>query len=83
MQPHRVYSEEREGEVIAWVHPAHSSFVKKVLDADQHSPDGRSNWVWVRLPNGDLILGVYPQGDTYEECEADAQFPRNVKANKP
>jgi hypothetical protein len=27
--------------------------------------DGRSDWRWIRLPNGDLILGVFPQGDTY------------------
>jgi len=27
--------------------------------------DGRSEWRWFRLPNGDLILGVFPQGDTY------------------
>jgi hypothetical protein len=27
--------------------------------------DGRSDFVWLRLPNGDLILGVWPQGDTY------------------
>lgn len=28
--------------------------------------DGRSGWTWIRLANGDLILGVYPLGETYE-----------------
>lgn len=28
--------------------------------------DGRSSWVWVRLADGTLVLGVMPQGDTYE-----------------
>jgi hypothetical protein len=29
-------------------------------------PDGRSQFQWFRLANGDLILGVFPQGDLYE-----------------
>lgn len=29
--------------------------------------DGRSDWKWVRLTDGSLILGVYPCGDTYIE----------------
>ena len=29
--------------------------------------DGRSEPVWVRLRDGTLILGVFPQGDTYLE----------------
>lgn len=31
--------------------------------------DGRSNWYWLRLPNGDLVLCTFPQGDTYESVE--------------
>lgn len=60
---------------IAWVHPASKKSVKLVLDATTDGHDGRSNWMWVRLPNGDLILGVYPQGATYETVEKDAQHP--------
>lgn len=25
-----------------------------------------SDWYWLRLPNGDLVLATYPTGDTYE-----------------
>ena len=31
--------------------------------------NGRSKWKWLRLPTGELILGVYPLGDTYEELQ--------------
>ncbi len=27
--------------------------------------DGRSDWRWVRLQNGDLMLAVFPCGETY------------------
>lgn len=37
--------------------------------------DGRSEWQWFRLANGDLILGVFPRGDTYIETEADPNRP--------
>jgi len=37
--------------------------------------DGRSEWQWFRLANGDLILGVFPCGDTYTETEADPNRP--------
>lgn len=33
--------------------------------------DGRSPFMWIRLPNGDLILGVFPYGDTYFATEND------------
>lgn len=36
-----------------------------VLNADPEDDNGRSQFQWFRLPNGDLILGVFPQGDTY------------------
>jgi len=29
----------------------------------------RSQWVWIRLPDGDLVLAVYPQGDAYFSTE--------------
>lgn len=75
MQPHHTYDDDDPSRVIASIHPASPDIVEKVLAADQTSDDGRSQWVWLRLPNGDLILGVYPQGDTYLECEEDAQYP--------
>lgn len=59
---------------IATIHPASAEAVSIVLDADEHDPDGRSNWVWVRLPNGDLLLGIFPQGETYFAVEVDAIY---------
>jgi hypothetical protein len=61
-----------EGRPVGWhVKPASAESVVTVLDADPQSPDGRSNWVWLRLPNGDLVLGLFPQGDTYFATELD------------
>lgn len=75
LKAHIVFDDEDRSKEIARIHPATKRVVKRVLDKSKHDPDGRSNWMWLRLPNGDLILGVYPQGDTYEECAHDAQFP--------
>lgn len=60
---------------LAWIQPASAESVRTVLTADENSGDGRSNWVWVRLRNGDLILGVFPQGDTYFATERDHSTP--------
>ncbi len=54
--------------------PASPELVALVLNASEDSDDGRSEWRWFRLPNGDLILGVYPQGDTYCETEGESCF---------
>jgi hypothetical protein len=54
--------------------PASQELVDHVLTAPTEGNDGRSEWLWIRLPNGDLILGVYPQGDTYMEVEGEASF---------
>lgn len=40
--------------------------VALVLAADRDSDDGRSQWVWLTFPNGDLALATFPQGSTYE-----------------
>lgn len=60
---------------LAYVHDASAESVRLVLDAGADTDDGRSGWKWVRLRNGDLILGVYPRGATYEAVELDAQYP--------
>lgn len=79
--PHIIYDttpppvDPAKGTELALIHPASDESVKRVLNAPVNSGDGRSNWVWVRLMNTDLILGVYPQGDTYFAVEEDAQFP--------
>ena len=35
--------------------------------------NGRSLFKWFRLQNGDLILGVFPRGDTYIEVSERAK----------
>lgn len=80
-QPHVVFIDDEAGndteQVCAFVHPASRESVDYVLaqPADSDSMDGRSEFLWVRLQDGTLILGVFPQGATYEQCEIDAQFP--------
>ena len=56
--------------VIARSVAASRELVDLVLSAPV-GDDGRSEWRWFRLPNGNLILGVYPRGDTYFDCEAE------------
>lgn len=74
LKAHHTYDGEDPSRIIASIHPASAASIALVAKASENSLDGRSQWVWVRLPNGDLILGVYPQGDTYLRCEEDAQW---------
>lgn len=55
-----------ESSEIAWVAPAKQADAEKLLASDI-SNDGRSDWKWLRLRDGTLILGVFPCGDTYME----------------
>ncbi|UTC28635.1 hypothetical protein MARCHEWKA_01220 [Brevundimonas phage vB_BpoS-Marchewka] len=55
--------------VVAWAVPADAAVARYVL-AQAVGDDGRSGLTWFRLNNGDLILGVYPRGATYEQTEA-------------
>lgn len=59
---------------IGTVHRASKKSIKTVLSAPEGDSDGRSEFVWVRLATGDLILGVFPKGDTYFKVEKDAQY---------
>lgn len=67
---------------IAWTTPASREAVDFVLSqqidsSDQH--DGRSEWFWLRLANGDLALATFPHGDTYvhvaEGGDAEMTYP--------
>lgn len=59
-----------------YVKTADPTIAAAVLAADENDEEGRSQFVWVRLPNGDLILGVFPQGGTYHlATEADPNRP--------
>lgn len=62
-------------EVIAVSAPADPSVAQAVIDAPAGGNEGRSEWMWFRLQNGDLILGTYPSGDTYWATEADKGRP--------
>lgn len=67
---------------VAQIWPANEeSAVEAVIAPPNEENDGWSPWVWLRLSNGDLILGRFPQGDTYFEQESavDADY---VKAEK-
>jgi hypothetical protein len=67
----QILRDSEDKHVIATVEPARPEAVEKVLSAPVGTGDGRSEWVWLRLTNGDLILGVFPQGDTYVELEGE------------
>jgi len=57
--------------VICSREPAIQPAVELCLTAPiEQGTDGRSRWYWFRLSNGDLILGFYPQGETYLATEA-------------
>jgi hypothetical protein len=66
---HDIYDTDENGKQttkrLAHTFPASEQAAFTVLMADKDDPEGRSQWMWVRLANGDLILGLYPQGDTY------------------
>lgn len=57
--------------VIAMTQPASADAVAIVLTADPDGDSGlvRSEWLWIRLGNGDVILGVFPQDEAYFATE--------------
>lgn len=75
MPAHRTLDDEDPTRTLAMIHPASQASVDFVLAQSTEGQDGRSPWMWVRLPNGDLILGTFPQGDTYFSVEEDARYP--------
>ena len=63
-------------DVLAYAFDASPESVVEVLGACEGADDGRSGWTWLRLQNGDLMLGLFPRGETYFAVEADAQLPQ-------
>lgn len=68
---HPIYGTDERGNEdrtrqIAYVTPADDKDADWLLSRPRDD-DGRSNFVWIRFGNGDLVLAVYPQGDTYLE----------------
>lgn len=53
-------------DIIGTLINAHPNDVELVINSSLED-HGRSKWCWIRLSNGDLILGTFPQGDMYEE----------------
>lgn len=84
LSAHRIYAIDDSGrdtdQTIAIVHPASEESVGAVICANPNAELGwtRSQWMWVRLQNGDLILGLFPQDDTYMMCEGDAETPVGI-----
>lgn len=74
IKAHRTTDEPSDDKTIMTVHPASAKSVEYVSKQTEKGMDGRSNWVWIRLANGDLILGCYPQGETYFMVEDDAYY---------
>lgn len=55
--------------------------VIQVLSGDPNQDDTRSQWQWFRLPNGDLILGVFPQGKTYLDVVDEIRWPDDPESD--
>lgn len=45
---------------------AAQEIINAQVDDDE---DGRSEWFWLRCPNGDLMFACYPMGDLYYSHE--------------
>tara|TARA_R110000822_G_scaffold174149_1_gene313783 strand:+ start:771 stop:1010 length:240 start_codon:yes stop_codon:yes gene_type:complete len=70
-QPRKIYvpdlnTYEDTEHVAVTEFPATKEAIEFVLAARVGDPDGRSEFKFFRLQNGDLIMGCYPCGSTYE-----------------
>ncbi len=54
---------------LAWAAPARQEAVDAVMQSQIGV--GRSEWVWLRLANGDLFLAVAPMDAVYDEVQAE------------
>jgi hypothetical protein len=57
--------EDFERKFIGYVFPTKTEDVTAVIQS-KIGDDGRSDWKFIRLSNGDLVLAVYPTGEMYE-----------------
>jgi hypothetical protein len=67
-----VYEEGASNAKGHWQQYAPREAVEFVLSSrigNANASTGRSRWVWIRLPNGALVLATYPRGDTYFSTE--------------
>lgn len=54
--------------------PANRQDVDTVLLALKGDPNGRSEWTWIVLANGDVCLATFPQGELYERLNSEGAF---------
>lgn len=73
------YADSTDPAFLGTMHPASDEAVQAILAKSDEDDDGRSEWLWIRLRDGGLILGTWPQGDTYFEVEVDAETPGNLR----
>lgn len=72
IEPHGLFDQDDQGEQtdrqIAWIEPANRQDVQRFLMLQQDgSGETRSDWFWMRLRDGTLLFGSFPQGDAYLE----------------
>jgi hypothetical protein len=70
IEPHALFSCDENGAAdkqIAYVTPATIDDAYDLLSMPPNGDDTRSDPFWMRLVDGTLLLGVFPQGDTYEK----------------
>ena len=65
---------DEEDRTIIRTKRASGNSLMRITMAEAGDMDGRSHWMWFRLPNGDLIFGCFPHGDTYFATEDDHSF---------
>lgn len=69
-----IYRENKHGKItkkVCALKQEASPDVAQMVLSKPVDNDGRSEFFWLRLQNGDLVLGVYPRGDTYCATEHD------------
>lgn len=66
--------------LIAQAFPASREAAEKVL-AMPVGDHGRSDYTWLLLANGDLMLGVWPTGDGYFEVEIERELDYDLAVN--
>lgn len=56
----------QDGDLLAVVEPATPDGAEWMLGLPV-GDEGRSNWLWITLPSGDLVFGCIPQGEEASE----------------
>jgi len=63
-----------DDEIIATQFRASPDKAEMVIRQSDESNDGRSKWSWFVLANGDVILGCFPMGDTFERISQSGEL---------